>query len=56
MCVITVSLVIFYFVFYVSLGLFFTAVWFTWFRIILNADDPIYSGDDGLASSPGVYF
>ncbi|XP_067948683.1 sodium/potassium-transporting ATPase subunit beta-1-like [Watersipora subatra] len=47
-------LVTMYACFYLGLGAFNVCIWMTWSRIILNLDDPIYSGDDGLAYSPGV--
>ncbi|KAF6021162.1 ATP1B4 [Bugula neritina] len=47
------QLIGFYICFYAGLACFFSAVWFTWFRVILNADDPIYSGEDGMAWTPG---
>lgn len=44
----------FYVCFYACLSLFCSAVWFTWFRVVLNADDPIYFGDTGFAWAPGM--
>ena len=44
---------IFYAVFYLMLGIFCNMVWWTWWRIIRNPDDPIYSADDGMAWTPG---
>ncbi|XP_067948625.1 sodium/potassium-transporting ATPase subunit beta-1-like [Watersipora subatra] len=45
----------FYIVFYMSLALIYSGMWFLWREVILNADSPKYSGpEDGLAWSPGV--